>query len=344
MNDPATGRDVPLWSPRKEFRCEALDRLRGADRDEQIEEHNRLLYVALTRAEDRLLICGWQTRHAPKDNCWYNMVSRGFQALPAQREAFAAWSGEVVRFASPQQVKATSSPAAAPASSPAALPDWIGSAPDWQPVPPPPEPPRPVPLAPSRPEGVELGSVPAANSPLADRRGSDHRFRHGRLIHALLQHLPAIPAAERWDAALRYLRRPACGLSDGEAERVATEVSAVMSHPDLAPLFGPASRAEVPLTGVIGDMVIGGLVDRLAVLPDHVLVADFKTNRRPPVTVTDTPVMYLRQMASYRAVLRGVFPDRPVRCALIWTHQAQVALLPDALLDRHAPGHSTDET
>jgi ATP-dependent helicase/nuclease subunit A len=97
----------------------------------------------------------------------------------------------------------------------------------------------------------------------------------------------------------------------------------------------------VPLTGVAGDVVVGGLVDRLVVLPDRVLLADFKTNRRPPSTVEATPVAYLRQMASYRAVLRGIFPNRPVRCALIWTREAQVAELPDPLLDPHEPGRAT---
>jgi ATP-dependent helicase/nuclease subunit A len=128
----------------------------------------------------------------------------------------------------------------------------------------------------------------------------------------------------------------------GEAERIADEVLAVMAHPDLAPLFGPDSRAEVPLTGVVGDKIIGGLVDRLAVLPDQVLVADFKTNRKPPVLLKDTPVMYLRQMASYRAVLRAIFPGRAVRCALIWTREARVTILPDESLDQHEPGHAQD--
>ena len=83
--------------------------------------------------------------------------------------------------------------------------------------------------------------------------------------------------------------------------------------------------------------VVGGLVDRLVVLPDRVLVADFKTNRRPSARAEDAPVAYLRQMAAYRAVLRGVFPGREVACALIWTREARAMPLPDALLDAHAP-------
>jgi ATP-dependent helicase/nuclease subunit A len=87
---------------------------------------------------------------------------------------------------------------------------------------------------------------------------------------------------------------------------------------------------------------VGGLVDRLAVLPDRVLIADFKTNRRPPARVEDTPVMYLRQMASYRAVLRAIFPGRPVLCALVWTREARVAILPDESLDSHDLGHASN--
>jgi ATP-dependent helicase/nuclease subunit A len=89
----------------------------------------------------------------------------------------------------------------------------------------------------------------------------------------------------------------------------------------------------VPLTGLAGGLVVGGLVDRLAVLDDRVLVADYKTNRRPPTRVADTPVLYRRQMAAYRAVLRDIFPGRAIVCALVWTQTAQVVILPDELLD-----------
>jgi ATP-dependent helicase/nuclease subunit A len=84
-------------------------------------------------------------------------------------------------------------------------------------------------------------------------------------------------------------------------------------------------------------VVVAGLVDRLAVLPDAVIVADYKTNRAAPVEVADTPPAYLRQMAAYRAILRRIFPDRPVRCALVWTRTARVMALPDPLLDSHVP-------
>jgi ATP-dependent helicase/nuclease subunit A len=342
-DDTATGRSVPLWAPRREFRCKELEKLRLAGRQRQMEEHNRLLYVALTRAEDRLLVCGWQGRNTPKDECWHSLVRHGFETLGAERKPFGLWEGEMLWLRSPQAIPPETPPAVVRADEAVALPHWVGAAPAWLPSPPPPEPPRPLPLAPSRPEGAELGSIPAADSPFPKRDPGGNRFRRGQLIHTLLQHLPALPAADRHAAALRFLDKPAHGLPDGEAARIAGEIVAVMTHPDLAPLFGPEGRAEVPLTGVVADVVVSGVVDRLVVLPDDVLVADFKTNRRPPVRVEDTPVMYLRQMASYRALLQPIFPGRTVRCTLIWTRDVTVAMLPDDLLDQHDPGHARDE-
>ena len=207
------------------------------------------------------------------------------------------------------------------------LPRWAGAAPDWRAAAPPAEPGRPERLAPSRPENVELGPVPAAATPLAAREAANNRFRRGTLLHALLQHLPDLPPARRAAAALAWLDRPGNGLPSGEAETLAREVLAILDHPELAPLFGPDSRAEVPLTGLVNGAVVGGLVDRLAVLDDRVIVADYKTNRRPPTRVEDTPVLYRRQMAAYRAVLRDIFPGRAIRCALVWTQTSQVVML-----------------
>ncbi len=337
--DPLTGAVLPLFAPNRAYRCRAIEALAAERRQAAIEEHNRLLYVALTRAEDRVVVAGWEMRGALPENCWYRLVERGFARLGAERVPFAGeWGGERLRFALAQRAEAEKE-RAAPGLAAAPLPAWAGRAPEWRPAPPPPEPARPTPLAPSRPEGVELGTPPASGSPLALRDPAGRRFRRGALVHAALQHLPAVPVERRADAARAFFARPGQGLEPAEAVALAEAALGVLAHPDLAPLFGPAGRAEVPLTGLIGERVVGGLVDRLAVLPDRVLFVDFKTNRRPPATLAETPPLYLRQLASYRAVLSGIFPDRPVVAALVWTEALRVDVLPAALLDPHNPGN-----
>ncbi len=200
--DPVSGVDVPLWTPRKEISCGATHRVRDRLRALAAAEHNRLLYVALTRAEDRLVVCGWAPKSEPPETSWYNLIRGGFAALGADEVPFNEW-GPAVRLQAPQL--SLPEPDRAPVIGPAPpLPAWIGAAPLWQPAPPPSEPDRPLPLAPSRPEGGALGPVPQAASPLAPRH-SGERFERGRLIHALLQHLPALPERGREQAAQLWL-------------------------------------------------------------------------------------------------------------------------------------------
>jgi ATP-dependent helicase/nuclease subunit A len=326
---------LPVWTPLAGFRCAASDALREKATRLRLQEHNRLLYVALTRAEDRLLVCGWQPARVQPDACWYNLVQRGFSRLAAAAAPFAVvadpWDGAHLVDAEPQRRDPDTPERHGPPTLAQPMPAWAARR-----DPPPAEAAPPVPLAPSHPADANLGSVPHAASPLAERDATGLRFRRGRLVHALLQHLPALPQTERAAAARRYLARPGHDLAPGEAEIIAREVLSVLAHPGLAPLFGPEGRAEVPLTGVIGGRVVGGLVDRLAVLPDRVLIADYKANRAPPASLAATPVLYLRQMAAYRDVLRAIYPDRRVICALVWTAGAQVVTLPDELLDASA--------
>ncbi len=331
--DPATSREVPIWSPRSEVRCLAAHRLRDEAKRRRLDEHNRLLYVALTRAEDRVLACGWQTRKGLDDGCWYRLMERGFDTLPVERSAFETWDGERRRYTTPQLAEPDRWAGEAALRRVNSPPRWAGAAPDWRAAAPPAEPGRPERLAPSRPENAELGPVPAAATPLAAREAAGNRFRRGLLLHALLQHLPDLPPERRAAAAFEWLNRQGHGISSGEAEALAQETLRILDHPDLAAVFGPGSRAEVPLTGLVGDAVVGGLVDRLAVLDGRVLVTDYKTNRRPPARIEDTPVLYRRQMAAYRSVLREIFPGRAIVCALVWTQTAEVVILPDELLD-----------
>ncbi|WP_135465708.1 double-strand break repair helicase AddA [Crenalkalicoccus roseus] len=329
------GTALPLWAPRKEFHAPAYLDTVAEDARKRQQEENRLLYVALTRAEDRLLVCGWGEE--PRE--WYRFVAEGFRRLDGARQepfdpaAFGAppacdfGGGMLWRLDCPQQ--------AAPAEDrPAAADLAAGPLPPWVHRPAPPEAPEAA-IAPSALPGEQ--ETPAA----APHGGTDpegRRFRRGRLVHALLQHLPGRPEAERREAGRRFLARPGHGLSAEEQAEVLEEVLALIGSPAIAEAFGPDSLAEAPIAGRVGGQLVAGQVDRLVVRPDRVLVLDYKTNRPPPARAEEVAPLYLRQMAAYRAVLRQAFPGRAVACALVWTYGASLMPLPEALLDAHAPG------
>jgi ATP-dependent helicase/nuclease subunit A len=339
--DNVTGIEIPVWSPHKDLRPARATALRQAAADRRAEEYNRLLYVALTRAEDRLVVCGWAGARQTPETSWYERVRDGFSRLECEAVPLGLaqpWPGEVTVHSSAQIRAPVSAGSGGATAAEVALPGWAGAAPHWHPAPPPAEPLLPEPLAPSRPLDAELGPVPPSASPLAARDATGRRFQRGKLVHTLLQHLPSLPPADREAAAARWLARPGHEMDAGAVADLAREVMGVLDHPALAPLYGPHGRAEVPLTGVVGGVVVGGLVDRLAVQDDLVMIADYKTNRSAPARVDDVPVLYLRQLAAYRDVLRAIFPGRRVACALVWTSGPNVMALDDTVLDRHAPG------
>jgi ATP-dependent helicase/nuclease subunit A len=163
----------------------------------------------------------------------------------------------------------------------------------------------------------------------------------GTLMHRLLQSLPDIDASRREAVALNYLARAGAAFSADERGLFASRVLAILADPRFAALFSPGSRAEVPIVGRLArasgtDLHVSGQIDRLAVTADAVLIADYKTNRDPPAAVEDAPPVYVGQLALYRMVLAKIYPDRPIRTALVWTEVPDVMELPEAMLDEAA--------
>ena len=167
--------------------------------------------------------------------------------------------------------------------------------------------------------------------------GNAKALLRGALVHRLLQSLPDIPADKRLKAAEDYLARADKELATEERAKIAEEVLRLLSNETFSELFAPGSRAEVPIVGrlIFGDETVrvSGQIDRLAVTQGFVLIADFKTNRPPPRRIEDVPPIYLRQLALYRAVLTKLYPDKPVRAALIWTEVPDLMELSGEVLD-----------
>lgn len=335
---------LPLWLVRKDDRDAVTDAEWAVAQRKRDQEYRRLLYVALTRAEDRLIVCGWRGKRTPAPDCWHSLVRDGLVPL-AEPVTFdfstvapVGWSGTGLRLIAKQTAAPDKKPendADPELFSPEPLPTWA-----LMPAAPEPKPSRP--LAPSRPDPA-TESEPALVSPLATSFGDTSRFQRGLIMHRLLQSLPDLPAESRTDAMRRYLARPVFDLPATLQAEIVAEVSAVLADARFAALFGPDSRAEVPITGDLGNgIVISGQIDRLVVLPDQILVVDYKSNRPPPTEVADVPTIYLRQLAAYRALLGGVYPGRAVRCALLWTDGPLWMEIPPELLDRQGLGPSAN--
>jgi ATP-dependent helicase/nuclease subunit A len=284
-----------------------FDTLIAVEEARDLEEHWRLLYVGLTRAEERLVVSGLEPKTkngALSENSWHARVERALLSLGADRVEDPTW-GTVVRYrgsvaASPVKPKAAPLSLAKPP-----IPDWARTA-----APPEARPPRP--LAPSA-----IAEDTAASPPPSEAlRAAAER---GTLIHHLLERLADVDPEQRHATAMRWLERTG-GLAEETSRReIADTVCAVLSHPDYAALFAPGSLAEAPLAATLTDgTVVAGTVDRLLVEAQRVSVIDFKTGR-VPTSVEAIPASHLAQMRAYSNALRIIFPDRQIRAALLYT-------------------------
>ena len=320
---PGDGPIIPVIGPRKDELAEPLrSQVEAADRLDR-EEHWRLLYVALTRAEERLYIggaLGPADRNGPPERSWYAAVRSALDGLGCAPGDDPLW-GSACRLGEAElQTKAGRR---RPPPDPE-LPAWLDRM-----APAEPRPPRPlVPSAAAEDDVADPPPSPAARA-AAER---------GKLLHSLFERLPDVPAARRREAAERWLER-AGGLADAALRgALAADACRVVADPRFADLFVPGALAEAPIAAVVaGGHVVTGTVDRLLVEQDRVLVADFKTGRTVPETPADIPVPHLRQMAAYAAALRAIFPGRRIEAALLYTSGPVLHPLPAEMLARFAP-------
>jgi ATP-dependent helicase/nuclease subunit A len=321
--DAPSAPDRIVWARRKADDVGPMAAARERALAAEADEHRRLLYVAMTRAADRLIVCGAEGVRGRPPGCWYNLVH---DALAPVAQKIEAADGDVLwRLHKAPDLFAETVEAATAKLATIEPPDWLRQdAPSQA---------ETAAMSPSRAlEGVEE---------IVPRLGGETRQRallRGVLVHRLLQSLPDIPAERREAAAQTYLARAGRDFSGAKRAELTAQVTAVLNDPRFAPLAATSARAEAPIVGRIvrpdGQILrVSGQVDRLAVTPDAVLIADYKTNRPAPRRLEDVPPQYITQLALYRAVLGALYPDRPVRAALVWTEIPDFMEIPAATLD-----------
>lgn len=315
----------PLAKPQ---RLGPLADAHDAVRARAIEEHWRLLYVAMTRARQHLFVGGWLTskdKGVVAEKSWYAAVDKGLARAGVQPDPNPG--SHVLRILSdhgrgrPPLVASV----AAIEPSPRVLPEWAN-----QPAPAEARPPRP--LAPSS-LGIDKEAEPPASPAM---RVAAER---GRLLHGLFERLPAVDPVQRRAVGLRWLASTTAGLDPAMQSAMIDDVLAVINAPEFAAIFAPGALAEAPLAAVVNGVVIAGTVDRLLIGERTVLAIDYKTGRRAPQSLADVTPSHLAQMAAYVHALRVIFPDHLVSGGLLYTAAPRLIMLDAAAIDSHKPGY-----
>lgn len=302
---------------------EALAPFIEAGKARQDQEQLRLLYVALTRAESRLVICGHQIGsddNPARENSWYDWMQRTFAGLPT--DTIETPFGDGLRFG--QVAKAATGKADIVSEEKVILPDWIT---------------RNAPqdtdtrkrLSPSHLLAEADGEIP---KPILET-GLTPMMR-GTLIHKLLEILPDVAPAQREEKA-RAIVKGFADIDPVDETNIISEVFKTLEADNFAFLWEEGSEAEVNLAGQIHDLSdtvdFSAQIDRLCIQDDRVVIVDYKSNKDVPQSEDDLDVVYWGQMAAYRALVQQAYSDKMVECALLWTRTTEIMWLPSHKLD-----------
>jgi len=309
------------------------------------EEYRRLLYVAMTRAADRLIVCGYRGVRLNNDT-WHLMISTALseEHPHVQKASFSGPDGEWegVRWRVPQVERSFERMDRNPgqASGETVPPDL------FRPLPPQKQLPRP--LSPSGAGTIidEEADNLLVTSPLfGDLESSDRSLEKGRLIHRMLQALPDIPVEKRTEAAKRYAERAARFWPTVERRALVDSVVKLLEDQRLRAVFNVHAQAEISIMGTLTlesrEYAVSGRIDRLAVLTDSVVIMDYKTNRVPPVTEETIPFAHKAQLAIYREILKPLYPAKRIDCMLVYTENATIHTLSEQALASALAGLNT---
>lgn len=302
---------VPIWPPASAEDTPATSGAKARVVDQMVEEHHRLLYVAMTRAEDRLIVCAAQPKGEAPEGSWYAMIAEGLAASEAGLQEVGGGDGAIQRFSvtppAPSEDVATKTGAAK-----VMAPGWLAR----------PVPREAEPLPPLKPSGA----LAAANG---EERPGDGPFlaeaaTAGRLAHLLLQVLPEVPENRREETVRTLAEARGRALRPARRNEIAAMALDLLKAPALEELFADDALAEAPVSGAIrlpdGSVrAVSGRIDRLAVTSDRVIIADFKTAARPPASADAIPATTVAQLAAYAALLREIYPGRRIRALLVYT-------------------------
>ncbi|WP_039018404.1 double-strand break repair helicase AddA [Halocynthiibacter namhaensis] len=309
---------TPVWKPNADATPPAVVDERDAIAERQLEEKDRLLYVAMTRAEKWLIVAGAGEVDG-NNSSWYRQIEAGLGLADAQPYPFA--QGDGLRLETGQWTNVEFAPATqADDAIDTGLPDWIDH-------------PVSAPAAQQKtisPSGLGGEKIMAG---FVDGEGDqDQAMLYGTIVHCLLENLPDVEPTLRKTHGARLLERWP-DVPETERENLLAEALTLLNTPSLAGLFAADSLAEVSLSAPLtGELRLHGIVDRLLITPESICAVDFKTNRNIPENPTQVPEGILRQLGAYELALKQIFPNRKVETAILWTKSATLMPIPHDLV------------
>ena len=294
--------DIFVYPSSKNDYNDFCKKIKEKQKQKMMEEYRRLMYVAVTRAEDRMIFCGFSTKQQIPEDSWYSLFKETFSQIATPDE------NDVLSVTSKQCFEKESKPKDKREELQTAIPDFMNRNAEK-------ESPLSKPLRPSKPD-----NEPANISPLIVNRDRI-LYKRGEIIHKLLQFLPGISNNKQTQTIKDFLQQKAPEFNEIEIEKICQEITFLINNKEFGKVFGANSKAEVPIMGEVDGKIISGQIDRLIIDDNQVIIVDYKTNKNVPDKV---PAVYVSQLNAYKKLMHKIYPQKEIKTYILWTNTANM--------------------
>jgi len=298
LKDDSSDYTIPLLQKENSF---FLDEVKDRMKFETEEEYLRLLYVAMTRAENELYICDYIKNNGSKENCWYEIIKQAVEKSGAKRKRDDDMDGDILYIGDDDifdsnPVNCNKKNIECEPQNSYIIEDILDN------------------ISKNKEKKLESKiinpSTYYAESVLKNPHEGSINIENGKLVHKLLEILPDSPRDE-WDDIIDiYLK------NKNNTQEIKRVVLKILNDEKFNFLFSKDSKAEVPIFGNLDGDIISGRIDRLAIIDNTIYVVDYKnTNTLPDFP----PKNYIKQLELYKKLLTKIYVGKNIKCFILWT-------------------------
>ncbi|WP_341811607.1 UvrD-helicase domain-containing protein [Wolbachia endosymbiont (group A) of Oxytorus armatus] len=287
------GTEAPFWCGKNNNAY--CDQVKREKKLEDYNEYLRLLYVALTRAEDELYIL---SKEPVQKGSWYDLITKYGEPYEKKQRGLRPIFKEKVEVLCvnanyPYIYKKRDYFDVPVIYLPPALAHSSVSS-------------QRVTLESSEKEGAEW--IPVSATWMTDG------YARGLIIHSILQYMPKIEKERRKNWVRKYL--------DNISEDKDEIYSKILAFNEkYGYLFDLEGKSEITLSGTIDGKSVLVRLDRLCITQDKAIIIDYKSHRNVSVSLLNE---IKKQMLIYKTLVQEIYPNKQVECVVIWVEDLTI--------------------
>ncbi len=271
--------------------------LKEQQKQKMLQEYIRLLYVAMTRAEDHLIICGYSSKKLPDDNCWYNLIYNSMAnyakndefgnliyELGADQIEFVTIRDERLRVGDLRQVQNSK---------------WI----------------------------ISEYILNKIINPNINNSAASPLFNFEHLNYALVFHKILEDGIKLQNLSLLNKHPLIATLPDKLQEKIHKNIDKLLGDQNFLELIAGEIKLELDIGINHEGNIKFARIDMLVIADESITIVDYKSDAHPAEEYRYLPSSYIDQLNLYRHIIQKLYPKHKIICKIFWLETANFMII-----------------